>query len=179
MSSTRTRDEPGAAESPARSVRTRPEGARSRTWPRLRPTEWPPAWRQLGSFAAVGVASTAAYGVLYLLLRTVTGPFLANGAALLLTAVANTAANRRLTFGVTGRAGVASDHAVGLLAFGAGLALTSGSLAVLHLVLEPGRVGELVVLTMANAAATLLRFTALRLALTRRGRTAVPEREVS
>jgi putative flippase GtrA len=119
-------------------------------------------WRQLVRFGAVGVASTAAYALLYLLLRPLIGPFVANALALLLTAVANTAANRRLTFGVRGSSGVVGDHAVGLLAFAAGLALTSGALAGLHLVSDPSRGTELVVLMTANALATLLRFVALR-----------------
>ena len=124
-----------------------------------------PAWQQLLRFAAVGVASTAAYALLYLVLRPLVGPFTANALALLLTAVANTAANRRLTFGVTGSSGVVGDHAVGLLAFGAGLALTTGALAGLHLISGPGRGTELVVLMLANATATVLRFVALRLRL--------------
>jgi hypothetical protein len=57
---------------------------------------------QLMKFAAVGVASTLAYLVLYALLRVGLGPQWANLLALLITAVANTAANRRLTFGVRG-----------------------------------------------------------------------------
>src|SRR4051812_43578094 len=77
-------------------------------------------WAQLLRFAGVGAASTAAYALLYLLLRPLLGPFTANTLALLLTAIANTAANRRLTFGVSGRSGVLGDHAVGLLAFAAG-----------------------------------------------------------
>jgi putative flippase GtrA len=118
-------------------------------------------------FAAIGVASTVAYGVLYLVLRPVIGPFGANFGALLITAVLNTAANRRLTFGVRGGDGLVGDHAVGLFAFGAGLALTTGSLALLHAVGDPSRVVELVALTLANALATLLRFVALRLRIRR------------
>jgi putative flippase GtrA len=118
---------------------------------------------QLVRFGAVGVASTVAYALLYLLLRPVMDAFLANALALLLTAVANTAANRRLTFGVQGRSGVLGDHAVGLLAFGIGLALTTGSLAALKTFTEAGHGVELVVLTAANLMATLLRFGALQL----------------
>ena len=47
--------------------------------------------------------STLAYLLLYVLLRAPLGAQAANCVALLLTAVANTAANRRLTFGVRGR----------------------------------------------------------------------------
>src|SRR5580693_7792546 len=54
------------------------------------------AW-QVPRFLAVGVLSTAAYVLLYLLFRGFAGAQAANLAALLLTAVGNTAANRRLT----------------------------------------------------------------------------------
>jgi putative flippase GtrA len=122
-----------------------------------------PPWQQLLRFAVVGVASTAAYAVLYLAMRPLLGAFVANALALLITAVANTAVNRRLTFGVRGSSGVFGDYAVGLLAFAAGLVLTSGALAGLHAVSDPARSTELAVLIMTNALATLLRFIALRL----------------
>lgn len=107
--------------------------------------------------------STLAYSVLYLLLRTFLDSFVANTLALLITAVANTAANRRVTFGVRGNEGLAGDHAVGLLAFAVGLALTNGSLAVIHLAGLEQHWIEVVVLTVANALSTVLRFIALRL----------------
>jgi putative flippase GtrA len=122
-------------------------------------------WQQLVRFAFVGVASTAAYALLYLALRPVFAAFSANALALLITAVANTAVNRRLTFGVRGSSGVFGDYAVGLLAFAAGLILTSGALAGLHAITDPSRSVELAVLIAANALATLLRFVALRLRL--------------
>ena len=53
----------------------------------------------------MGVASTVAYLALYVLLRAVLPAVAANALALLVTAVANTAANRRFTFEVAGRAG--------------------------------------------------------------------------
>ncbi len=126
--------------------------------------------RQIASFAAIGVLSTAAYVVLYAVLRGSTSAAVANAAALLATAIANTAANRRLTFDVHGRDGLARDHAAGLLAFAVALAITSASLAVLH-VLAPhaSRVVEVVVLLAANVAATLSRFVLLRSALGVRG----------
>jgi cellulose synthase/poly-beta-1,6-N-acetylglucosamine synthase-like glycosyltransferase len=123
---------------------------------------------QLLRFGAVGVASTLAYFALYLLLR----PFGAQGAnlvALLVTAVANTAANRRLTFGISGRAGALKHHLGGLAAFGVALGLTSGSLWLLDTVWPgAGRLVEVAVLVVANAAATLMRFVALRLLMHRR-----------
>ncbi|MGY1602346.1 glycosyltransferase [Geodermatophilus sp. SYSU D00815] len=118
---------------------------------------------QLLRFAAVGVLSTIAYLLLFVLLRGVVGAQPANLTALLLTAVANTAANRRITFGIRGGAGAAVHHAQGLAVFGLGLALTSGSLAVLHAA-APGasRAAELLLLVAANAVATLLRFVLFR-----------------
>ncbi|MGY0005375.1 glycosyltransferase [Micromonospora sp. I033] len=122
--------------------------------------------RQLARFAGVGVASTLAYLVLFLLARGPLGAQPANLLALLVTAVANTAANRRLTFGVTGRRHAGRHHLQGLFAFALGLALTSGSLAVLHATAgTPPRALELTVLVAANLAATALRFTLLRLAM--------------
>ena len=119
--------------------------------------------RQLVRFAGVGVASTLAYLPLYLLLRTGLSAQPANLLALLLTAVANTAANRRLTFGVTGRRDATWHQLQGLAVFGLGLALTSGSLAALHAVTGAGPVAvELGVLVAANLAATVLRFLLLR-----------------
>jgi putative flippase GtrA len=121
---------------------------------------------QVARFAAVGVLSTAAYLLLYLVARGTVGPQAANLVALLVTAVGNTAANRRFTFGVTTRSGAIRDHVAGLVAFAAGLALTSGSLVLLHAGSpDPSRFAELTVLVLANACATLLRFAVLRRAV--------------
>ena len=124
---------------------------------------------QLLRFATVGVVSTLAYFLLYVVLRPVFGAQAANLSALVLTAVANTSANRLFTFGVRGRQGLLGHHATGLLAFLVALGLTSGSLAALH-AWAPGvdRWVEIAVLAVANAAATGLRFLALRLAIARR-----------
>jgi putative flippase GtrA len=118
---------------------------------------------QLVRFAVIGALSTLAYLVLFVLFRGPVGAQAANLTALLLTAFANTAANRRHTFGIHGRAGSVRAQAQGLVVFALGLALTSGSLAALH-VLAPAasRTTELLLLVSANAAATLLRFLLFR-----------------
>ena len=122
---------------------------------------------QLLRFAGVGVASTLAYFALYLLLRPL-GAQAANLAALLITAVANTAANRRFTFGISGSRGALRHHLGGLTAFAVALGLTSGSLWLLQALWPTaGRLAEAAVLVVANAAATLLRFVSLRLMMHR------------
>jgi len=118
---------------------------------------------QIASFAIVGIASTIAYVLLYLLLRTVMSAQPANVLSLLVTAVANTAANRRLTFGISGRLNAARHQVKGLIAFGVGLALTSGALAVLHSGSpRPSRGLEVSVLIAANLVATVVRFVLYR-----------------
>ena len=81
--------------------------------------------------------------------------------ALLLTAVANTAANRRFTFGVRGQAGRARHQLQGLAVFGLGLALTSGRWRLVHATrtVPGGRGGRA---GAGQPAATLLRFLLLR-----------------
>lgn len=114
-------------------------------------------------FMAVGLASTLAYALLFLLLHGLVGPAVANAVSLAVTAVGNTAANRRFTFGVRGREGLLRQHALGVLVFFLTLGLTSGALAVLHgLSAHPSRGLELAVLVAASAAATVTRYVALR-----------------
>jgi putative flippase GtrA len=115
---------------------------------------------QIARFAVVGVASTIAYVLLYLLLRGVMSAQAANVASLLVTAVANTAANRRLTFGISGRQHAARHQVKGLIAFGIGLALTSGALAALPAHTSRGL--EVSVLVAANLVATVIRFVLYR-----------------
>lgn len=119
--------------------------------------------RQLVGFCVVGALSTLLYLGLYSLFRLGVGPQLSNGVALLVSAVGNTAANRRLTFGVRGRDRAVRHQAQGLVVFAIGLALTSGSLAALGTATPDASHGtELAVLVAANLAATVLRFLLLR-----------------
>ena len=115
---------------------------------------------QIPAFTVIGAISTVAYLELFWMLRSVLPPVAANAVALFVTAVANTAANRRFTFGVRGRAGALRHHLGGLVAFVAGLALTSAGLVTL----PDGapRAAELAAVVVANGLATLLRFLLLR-----------------
>jgi putative flippase GtrA len=118
---------------------------------------------QFARFAVIGVLSTVAYLLLFVLLRDPLGAQAANLTALLLTAIANTAANRRHTFGIRGRDGAALAHVQGLAVFSLGLALTSGSLALLQaLAPTASRPTELLLLVAANAVATVVRFLLFR-----------------
>jgi putative flippase GtrA len=114
-------------------------------------------------FLAIGAVSTLAYALLFLALRGPVGADGANAIALALTAVANTAANRALTFGLRGREGLVGHHVRGALVFALTLALTGGSLFVLHGVSSspPGWL-ELGVLILASVTATVTRYVALR-----------------
>jgi putative flippase GtrA len=113
-------------------------------------------------FAAIGAVSTLAYLLLFLLFRPSMGAQPANLLALLVTAIGNTAANRRFTFGVRG-AGAGRHQLQGLVVFALGLVLTSGSLWLLAQVsTHPTRALELLVLIAANLLATALRFVLLR-----------------
>ncbi|GGX38117.1 bifunctional glycosyltransferase family 2/GtrA family protein [Streptomyces chryseus] len=124
--------------------------------------------RQLVGFCAVGALSTLAYLALYSVFRAGMGPQAANALALLVSAVANTAANRRFTFRVRGRERAVRHQAQGLVVFAIGLALTSGSLAALDAAVgaspsgSPSHGTELAVLVAANLAATVLRFLLFR-----------------
>jgi glycosyltransferase involved in cell wall biosynthesis len=114
-------------------------------------------------FVAIGVVSTIAYALLYLLLRTSLGPVASNALALGVTAIANTAANRRLTFGVRGREGVVRHQLLGGIVFVLTLALTSGALGVLNAaVARPSHLLEVSVLVIASAVATVTRYVGLK-----------------
>jgi putative flippase GtrA len=118
---------------------------------------------QLVRFAAVGAVSTIAYLAIFVVLRAAVSAQAANLIALLLTAVANTAVNRRLTFGIRGRDGAARAQVQGLVAFALGLGLSSGALGLLHLLdPRPARIAEIGFLVVANVLATLLRFVLFR-----------------
>lgn len=124
----------------------------------------PALLRQAGSFLVIGLVSTLAWAVLYLVLRAVgLASVPANAVALIVTALGNTAANRRFTFGVAGRTGVLRHHGLGLIAFGIGLALTSAAATGLHAIApSAGRLVELTVLGASSALATASRFVLLR-----------------
>ncbi|GAA4118111.1 bifunctional glycosyltransferase family 2/GtrA family protein [Knoellia locipacati] len=91
--------------------------------------------RQATVFAVVGVVSTVLHLGLFALLRQgMASAALANAVALLVATVANTAWNRRWTFGVRGRVGAARQQLQALVVFAMTLALTTAGLGLLHVV---------------------------------------------
>ncbi|MGC0417504.1 glycosyltransferase [Embleya sp. AB8] len=146
--------------------------------PRVREARLPRGMRaQLPRFALIGVLSTVAHLMLYVLLRDGLGALGANALALTVTTIVNTAANRRFTFGVRGRAGAWRHQAQGGLAFAVGLGLSSATLAGLHAaVARPSRAVELGALVGAGVLATIVRFLLLRVWVfrTARGAEAAP-----
>jgi putative flippase GtrA len=126
-----------------------------------------PVIRLLGAspltrFLGIGVISTGAYALLFVALAGPLGSVGASAIALTVTAVANTAANRRLTFGVRGRTGLVRQHLAGLMVFGVALALTTAALATLHgLDGHPSRLLEASAAMLANLGTTVTRYVAL------------------
>ena len=119
--------------------------------------------RQVLTFAAIGVLSTLAYAALYLALRDGVGAQASNALALLITAIANTAANRRLTFDIRGSDGTVRHQVQGLAVFGLALGLSASSLRLLEILdPSPSHLVELATLIIAGALATALRFLLLR-----------------
>ena len=119
-----------------------------------------PPWVRFG---AIGVLSTVAYALAFLALRLGLSGEAANALALALTAVANTQANRRFTFGIRGRAGLLRQHTIGAVVYLLALGLTEGSLRVLQMIAPHApRGGEVAVLVGASVLATVSRYVALR-----------------
>jgi putative flippase GtrA len=115
-------------------------------------------------FASVGVASTALFALLFLVLAGAAGvgPIVADMVALGVSAVANTVANRRLTFAQRGRPGRRRHYRAALAVALLPLVLTVAALVGAGWAGVASPIGDLVVLTVVNAAAAVGRFLLLR-----------------
>jgi putative flippase GtrA len=135
----------------------------------------PSFFGQVVRFGAVGVLSTAAFALLYLAFSAVLPGLKANFLALLFTAIANTTANRYFTFGVRGRGRMVTHQFQGLMVFGIAWFITSGSLLALG-EFDPlaSATVQLLVLTIANLFATIVRFVLLRVWVFRSHRQSAP-----
>ncbi|UYY80644.1 bifunctional glycosyltransferase family 2/GtrA family protein [Arthrobacter sp. YA7-1] len=124
----------------------------------------PSFFGQVIRFGIVGAFSTIAFALLYLLFQGPFGPQQGNFLALLLTAIANTAANRRFTFRIHGPERQFTQQFQGLVVFLVAWVITSSSLVLLHAIHPDASPStELLVLTSANIFATLVRFVLLRI----------------
>lgn len=113
---------------------------------------------EIVTFAAVGALSTVAMLALFLLLREPLGSITTNVVALTATAVLNTAANRRWTFGHRGRGGRARMWRRASTVHLAGLLVTTAALVTADAV-DGGSLGtELSLLLVASAIGTGSRF---------------------
>jgi glycosyltransferase involved in cell wall biosynthesis len=118
---------------------------------------------QLPSFALIGVVSTVAQLVLYALLRLFMPVVGANVVSYFLAAIANTAANRRFTFGVVGARRAVRHQLEGGVAFLVGLAVSTGGLFAVHAMWPHApRIAELAALLAFNLFAAVIRFVLLR-----------------
>jgi putative flippase GtrA len=123
----------------------------------------PSFFGQVIRFGLVGLVSTLAFALLYLILQGPFGAQEANFLALLMTAVGNTAANRRFTFGVIGPDRLFVQQFQGFIVFLLAWGITSSALLLLHSIsVHAGPSAELLTLTAANIFATLMRFALLR-----------------
>ena len=113
-------------------------------------------------FASIGVVSTIVFGLLFALLAGPLGFVVADVVALAVCAVANTAANRRLTFSLHGRSGRARHYRAALVLALLPLALTLLTLLGLSIAGVTSLPATLVGLTIANGVAALARFVVLR-----------------
>jgi putative flippase GtrA len=126
--------------------------------PRIRLTQ------QLVRFAGVGVLSTALHlGLFAALVRGGVGSQLANGIALVIGTIFNTALNRLWTFGVTGRRRLVSQHGQALVIFAITYLATSLALAVLARVApDASTLTQTIVVAVANVLSTAARFVAMK-----------------
>jgi putative flippase GtrA len=113
--------------------------------------------RQLVGFAKVGVLSTLVSLALFLALRHSTGAIWANLIAVGATALGNTWANRRWTFGYRGATGRGGQLVRGVAVALGGLALSTVAVSVFT-----ASVPQVVALLVSWAVATVARFAVLR-----------------
>jgi putative flippase GtrA len=117
---------------------------------------------ELLRFAGVGAASTVIYAALFAALEPELGSYLANGVAIGLCSLGNTAAHR----GMAGAAGRGLDGRERVLTsaalFGVSLTFTTGALAVTRALGVTNLIPTLGAVTVANAGAAVIRFGILR-----------------
>jgi putative flippase GtrA len=117
---------------------------------------------QVARFASIGLVSTLLFATLLALLAGPLGLAAADVVALGVCAVANTAANRRLTFSLQDRSGRARQYAASLVLAALPLALTLLAVGGLAVAGVGSLAARVVVLAAVSAVAAVARFAALR-----------------
>jgi putative flippase GtrA len=117
---------------------------------------------QLARFAPIGVVSTIVFAVLFVVLSGPLGLYGADIVALMLCSIANTAANRRLTFSLRGGSERARHYLAGIVLAALPLTLTLITLAALATMGSTSLATALVALVAINGVATVMRFVLLR-----------------
>jgi putative flippase GtrA len=119
--------------------------------------------RTIVVYAVVATGSNVAYLMLFRLMQPTLNVFAANVVALVVTTVGNTAAHRRYTFGIRGRARLLVAHVGGLAAMSISLALSTAALAELDaLDRQPSILLASTTLWVAAALGAWMRFGPLR-----------------
>lgn len=144
--------------------------ALSRIWQRN-----PELFTQMRGFAVVAVICTVVSMLIFAALRHPLGTQWANMVSLMLCSVLNTELNRRISFGLHGWHLWLRDQRRGLWVMLLALAMTSGSLWLLHeFSPDASLVAELFVITLGNVASAITRFVLLRYWIFRRVRKGRP-----
>jgi putative flippase GtrA len=117
---------------------------------------------QLLRFAGVGAISTLGYLFLFIAWRPIAGNLGANALALAICTLFNTAVHKELAHTVHGPANLGRFAVVSAGLFAISLALTTLGLLAAHAISAPSLPLALVAVTVANAAASVLRFAILR-----------------
>ena len=120
------------------------------------------AAEQLLRFAGVGAISTLGYLFLFIAWRPIAGSFGANALALAICTLFNTAVHRELAHNMQGSTHQGRFAGVTAGLFLISVALTSLALVAAHAISATSLPIALVAVTMANAAAAVLRFAILR-----------------
>ncbi|GAA5229408.1 GtrA family protein [Arthrobacter cryoconiti] len=130
---------------------------------------YPVLFAQLRGFGVVAVICTVVSVIIFAALRPSTGTQWANAISLILCSVLNTELNRRISFGVQGMHFWWRDQRRGLWIMLLALAMTSGSLWVLHEVRPDASIAaELIVIIFGNVTSAVTRFLLLRYWIFRR-----------
>ena len=117
---------------------------------------------QLARFAGIGATTSALFALLFVVLAAPVGPVAADTLALAVCGVANTVANRRVTFSRRGRPGRRRQYAAAMTVASVSVVMTVAALLTLGALGVTSVAAELVVLSSVNAVAAIARFMVLR-----------------